>query len=186
MGMPALHTEWTADMVRALPEDGKRYEVLDGELFVSPAPRPDHQFVLAQLYRMVAEYLERHNLGWVFFSPADVEFSPRRYVQPDLFVVGNIGQGRPRSWAAARPLTLLAEVKSESTARADRLRKRIIYQSERIPDYWIVDPDARLVECWTPDDERPAMISETLTWRPSENAPPLNIELPEFFAAALD
>jgi Uma2 family endonuclease len=186
MGMPAHQTEWTAEMVRALPEDGKKYEVLDGELFVSPAPRPDHQAVVVRLAVILDAYVREHELGWVFTSPADVEFSPRRQVQPDVFVVADTGKGRPRSWREARPLTLVAEVKSESTARADRISKRSIYQSERIPVYWIVDPDARLVECWTPEDKRPAVIAAILTWRPEEDIPPLEINLPEFFAASLD
>jgi Uma2 family endonuclease len=92
MGMPEQDTEWTAEMVRALPDDGQRYEVLDGELFVSPAPRPDHQSVLQRLFVILDDYVRKHELGWVFMSPADLEFSPRRYVQPDLFVVRNIGQ----------------------------------------------------------------------------------------------
>jgi Uma2 family endonuclease len=186
MGMPAQHTEWTADLVRALPDDGQRYEVLDGELFVSPAPRPDHQSVLQGLFVILNDYVGKYALGWVFMSPADLEFSPRRYVQPDLFVVRNTGQGRPRTWANARPLALVVEVKSESTARADRWRKRTIYQSELIPDYWIVDPDARLVDSWRPSDERPAVIAELLRWQPKSEVPALEINLPEFFASALD
>jgi Uma2 family endonuclease len=186
MGMPVQETEWTAEMVRALPDDGRRYEVLDGELFVSPSPRPDHQAVVLRLALILHDYVEKHGLGWVFVSPADLEFSPRRYLQPDIFVVANTGRGRPRVWADARPLSLVVEVKSESTARADRWNKRTIYQGERIPEYWIVDPDARLVESWKPDDERPAVIAEVLRWQPKSDVPALEINLPEFFAGALD
>jgi Uma2 family endonuclease len=81
---------------------------------------------------------------------------------------------------------LVVEVKSESTARADRLNKRTTYQSERIPDYWIVDPDARLVDSWKPDDERPAIVADLLTWPPKSDVPPLEISLPALFTAALD
>jgi Uma2 family endonuclease len=126
MGMPAQDIEWTAERVRALPDDGQRYELLDGKLFVSPAPRPDHQSVLQRLFVILDEYVRKHDLGWVFISPADLEFSLQRYLQPDLFVVRNVGQGRPREWKDARPLSLVVEVKSESTARADRFDKRTI------------------------------------------------------------
>jgi Uma2 family endonuclease len=173
-------------MVRALPEDGKRYEVLDGELFVSPAPRLAHQAVLGRLFRILSTYVEQHSIGWVFMSPADIEFAPNRVVQPDAFVVGNMGQGRPQTWAEARPLILVAEVKSESTARADRFIKRRIYREERIPVYWILDLDARMVECWTPDDERPEMVFDLLTWQPKAEVARLEIHLPDFFASALD
>ena len=186
MGMPAPQAEWTAEMARALPEDGNRYEVLDGELFVSPAPQPDHQSVVFALARLLDAYVRQHQLGWVFTAPADFEFSPRRYVQPDVCVVKNIGQGRPRTWQDARPLSLVAEVRSDSTARADRFEKRVIYQREGVPDYWIVDPEARVVEHWTPGDERPAILPGVLTWQPKTDIPPLEINLPEFFADALD
>jgi Uma2 family endonuclease len=186
MGMPAQEIEWTAERVRALPADGQRYELLDGELFVSPAPRPDHQSVLQRLFVILDEYVRKHDLGWVFISPADLEFSSQRYLQPDLFVVRNVGQGRPRVWKDARPLSLVVEVMSESTARADRLDKRTIYRDERIPEYWIVDADACLVESWTPDDERPAILAETFHWHPKSDVPALEINLPEFFASALD
>ncbi len=94
--------------------------------------------------------------------------------------------GRFRTILGVCSLSLVAEVLSQSTARADRTVKRPTYQSERIPEYWIVDADARLVECWRPEDERPAVLHVMLTWRPKEDVPPLEINLPEFFAAALD
>lgn len=186
MGMPAQQTYWTADMVRALPEDGNRYEVLDGVLVVSPAPRLDHQSIVLRLAVLLDAYVREHKLGWVFTSPADIEFSPRRFVQPDVFVVPDTGQGRPRSWREVRQLLLVVEVLSQSTAHTDRTEKRPIYQNQRIPEYWIVDGDARLVECWRPGDQRPAVTADILTWRPKEDVPPLEINLPEFFAAALD
>ena len=186
MGMPAPQTEWTAEMARALPEDGSRYEVLDGELFVSPAPSFNHQYVVLALARVLDAYVRDHRLGWVLTSPADLEFSPKRLLQPDVFVVADVGQGRPRTWKDARPLSLVAEVRSDSTARADRFTKRVIYQRERVPDYWIVDPEARVVEHWAPDDDRPAIISDVLVWQPKADVPPLEVNLPKFFADALD
>jgi Uma2 family endonuclease len=131
-------------------------------------------------------YVTQLPLGWVLASPADITFSPRRLVQPDIFVVADSGQGRPRERKDVRRLSLVIEVLSPSTARADRWRKRTIYQSERIPDYWIVDPDARIVERWSPDDERPAIVADLLIWHPSSDVPPLEISLPALFAGALD
>src|SRR5687767_4902988 len=86
MGMPAQNIEWTAEMVRALPDDGNRYEAVDGELLVSPAPTPRHQAVLARLFLILSPYVTQHRLGWVWWSPADIELSPHTVVQPDLFV----------------------------------------------------------------------------------------------------
>ena len=87
MGMPLPSTEWTADMVRALPEDGKRHEVLDGELVVSPAPSWMHQYVVGAFFKRLDDHVAAHRLGRVLMAPADVEFSTRRLLQPDLLVV---------------------------------------------------------------------------------------------------
>jgi Uma2 family endonuclease len=186
MGMPAQQSEWTAEMVRALPDDGNRYEVLDGELFVTPAPSYRHQAVLARLYDLIRPYVERYSLGWTRWSPADIEFSAKRVVQPDLFVVANEGTGEPRSWTDVRRLLLVIEALSPTTARADRLKKRPIYQEQRVSEYWIVDIDSRLVERWRPDDVRPEVIADTLEWQPSREFAPIRIALDEVFGPVGD
>lgn len=185
MGMPAQETEWTAEMARALPDDGKRYEVLDGELAVTPAPSLRHQSVAQYLWLILDRYVREHGIGYAIMAPADVEFSSRRLLQPDVFVVPGDG-GRPKRWSDIRSLLLAVEVLSPSTARHDRIEKRGIYLSEGVPEYWIVDSDARLVDRWRPGDERPEVIAERLEWQPREGVEPLAIDLPEFFAMALD
>jgi Uma2 family endonuclease len=171
-------------MARALPDDGKRYEVLDGELFVSPAPSWRHQRVLMRLYKIIDRYVEAHSLGWTMVSPADIEFSPRHWVQPDLFVVPDEGAGEPESWRDVRRLLLVVEVISPSTASTDRLEKRPNYQKYGVPESWIVDIDARLVERWRPADARPEIIADVLEWRPTSEIEPLRIELTEAFGPA--
>ncbi len=114
-------------------------------------------------------------------SPADIVFSPRRLVQPDLFVVPARDEGEPRSWGEVETLLLAVEVLSPSTARADRHRKRLIYQSQGVGEYWIVDCDARLVERWRPEDSRAEIVAELLVWYPREDVRPLQIDLPTFF-----
>ena len=181
MGMPAHQTEWTAEMVRALPDDGKRYEVLDGVLFVSPSPKRQHQRAVRILLLALDAYCREHSLGEALASPADIELSPKDLVQPDVFVVPEIRS----SWTEVRSLRLACEVLSPSTARSDRYDKRRTYQRHRVPEYWIVDLDGRLVERWRPDDARPEILVETLVWQPEDAVPPLEINLPEFFSAAL-
>ena len=181
MGMPAQQTEWTADMARALPDDGNRYEVLDGELFVTPAPGWAHQQVLLKLCLFIQPYVERHHLGWTSLSPADVEFSSKRVVQPDVFVVRNTGAGEPKSWRDVKALLLVVEVLSPSTAFADRQKKRSMYQNEGVPQYWIVDTDSTLVERWRPGDDRPEIITDVLEWQPVSEVPALSIVLEEIF-----
>ena len=186
MGMPAHQTEWTAEMVKALPDDGKRYEVLDGELFVSPAPSMNHQRVLFLLARILDDYVRKHRLGEVFIAPTDVEFSPKRLLQPDVFVIPPTPGRRPQKFAEVGRLLLAAEGLSPATARAVRTKKRDILRDERVPEYWIVDADGRVFERWTPDNSRPEVLSTTITWQPDRHVPPLVIDLPRFFSDALD
>ena len=74
--------------------------------------------------------------------------------------------GAPALTPTTTRLLLAVEILSPSTARADRQRKRAIYQSEGVPEYWIVDVDARLAERWRPGDERPKILATTLEWQP--------------------
>lgn len=182
MGMAHAAGGWTAEMVRALPDDGKRYEVIDGELFVTPAPSWRHGDAVLGLVRRIDPYLREHRLGHLKIAPQDVEFDPRNMVEPDLFVVPLVNGRRPLRWEDVRRLLLAIEILSPTTARADRLRKRALYQRERVPEYWIVDPDARVVERWLPEDERPEILDTHLEWQPDPAAPPLVLDLTAYFA----
>jgi Uma2 family endonuclease len=183
MPMPAPHAEWTAEMVRALPDDGQRYEVIDGELVVSPSPSLLHQVTVGLLFDLLRPYAERVGLLAVF-APADVTFSPVRQVQPDLFVVPLHDGRRPRELADIRHLTLAAEVLSPATARLDRYTKRALYQSQGVEEYWIVDLPARLVERWRPSDEEPEVLLDQVTWQPVAAHAPLRIDLRRLFREA--
>jgi Uma2 family endonuclease len=182
MGMSARQVEWTAEMARALPEDGRRYEVLDGELFVSPAPSLRHQSVLARLYNRITPYVEENRLGWTRWSPADIEFSPHRLLQPDLFVIADTGSGEPETWHDVKELLLVVEALSPSTEAADRTVKRPIYQTQDIPECWIVDVDEEVVERWRPADLVPEIARDVLVWQPDRAIAPLEIVLMEIFA----
>lgn len=181
-----MATEWTAAMVAALPDDGTRYEVLDGELVIVPAPSWNHQRVALALRDALTPYLRTHGLGEAIVAPADVEFSSRRLLEPDVFVVPRALDGRrPRSYADAQRLLLAIEVLSPSTARRDRGVKRRIYMDEPVDEYWIVDADAWSVERWRRGEDRPEIAMETLTWRPEGAVEALVIELPGLFEEAL-
>lgn len=185
MAMPALQERyWTADDVRALPDDGKRYECIDGELLVTPAPRGLHQLALRELFLRLQPYVVEHGLGELLWSPADIELEPKALVQPDLFVLQlKDGITRFRQWTDIRTLLLAIEVLSPSTARYDRVVKRRFFQRTGVAEYWIVDLDAQLVERWRPQDDSPEIISETLRWQPAGVPVPLEISLPAWFAA---
>ena len=172
---------YTADMVRALPEDGKRYEVVHGELLVTPAPRTWHQEIVGRLYVALRAYVEAHAPDLhVFAAPADISWSDDTLVQPDLFVVP-LAEARTLDWRRIRDLELVIEVLSPTSARADRFTKRRLYQERQIPAYWIVDGDERLVEVWTPAAVRPVVERERVVWTPAGATRPFAIELEELF-----
>jgi Uma2 family endonuclease len=186
MGMPEQATRWTAAMVRALPDDGNRYEVVDGELLMTPSPSWPHQRAVRELLLELAPYVRLQAIGELLPSPADIELDPHGLVQPDLFVQGLVSGRLPAGWNVGAPLLLAIEVLSPSTARADRTVKRRRFQRARVPEYWIVDPDARVIERWRPDDERPEILSDRIVWHPEGATQPLTIELAPLFARILD
>ena len=186
MHMPAFRRQWTVDDLQDLPDDGQRYEVIDGELFVTPAPSFKHQRALGVLYRLIADYLDREPVGYVFFAPADVVFSPRRGVQPDLFVVPGIDGRSPDSFAEVKRLLLAIETLSPSTARLDRVVKRGLYRDEGVLDFWIVDLDSRTFERSTPADARVDVLDERLEWLPAGASAPLVIDVAAYFKKVLE
>ena len=179
MGM-AAPIYYTADQVRALPEDGNRYEVVHGEILVTPAPRLLHQELVGRLLVGLRRYLETEPAGHALLAPADISWGPDTLVQPDVFVVP-LEQARSLDWSRIEDLLLVAEVLSPSTARADRFTKRIEYQRRRVPVYWIVDPDERRVEVWAPDDTTPRFERERLRWHPAGATRPFELDLQTLF-----
>ena len=118
----------------------------------------------------------------VLASPADISFHADMLVQPDLFVLPiTPDERRVLGWSQIRTLLLAVEVVSPSTARADRQVKRRLYQQERVGEYWIVDVDARIVERWRATDERPEIVSTSLSWHPEPSTAPFELDLPAFF-----
>jgi Uma2 family endonuclease len=174
--------------VLEFPSDGNRYEVVAGELLVSPAPRDRHQLIILRLVVALVDYLRP--LGLVELlrtSPADITWGVRPdeaedLVQPDVFVM-EPGQ-HVRDWIDVARLALAAEVLSPSTARGDRVVKRPAYQRHGVGTYWIVDDDAKLVEVWHPADERPAIVTDMLSWQLTEAGPGMRLAVEELFAEA--
>ncbi|HET8836271.1 MAG TPA: Uma2 family endonuclease [Gemmatimonadales bacterium] len=171
---------YTADMVRAMPDDGNRYEVVYGELLVTPAPRPWHQVVVQRLTLALGKYLEREAAGLVLSSPADISWGPDVLLQPDVFVVP-LEEARTLTWSRMRTLLLVAEVLSPSSLKGDRFLKRLRYREAGVPLYWVVDGDERVVEVWTPADDFPAIERDRLVWRPAVVAEPFTLPLEELF-----
>lgn len=191
MAMPAgASRRWTGrevrELIAAAPLPTPRYEVVDGELLVTPSPSAAHQRAITQLFALTLPYLERQRVGVLITSPCDVELEPDVVTQPDMCLVPSAEWQRVmREGFPVRALLLAIEILSPSSSRHDRVRKRPVYQ-RHVPDYWIVDLDARLFERWTPVDERPAVLVNTLTWHPTGATTPLTLAIPTFFAAIFD
>jgi Uma2 family endonuclease len=179
MGM-ATPLYYTADMVRQMPDDGNRYEVVHGELLVTPAPRRAHQLVVGRLFEQVVTYLRREPVGIAAFAPADVSWGEDTLVQPDLLVT-TLDEFRAPDSQPLRTLLLVVEILSPSSVRADRFTKRRRYQEASVPLYWMVDIDERVVEVWTPDATFPSFERERLVWHPVGADVPLMIACQELF-----
>ena len=186
MHMSQTHRRWTADEVQRLPDDGWRYEVIDGDLLMTPAPSYRHQYAAGELFALLLPYGKRVGLQ-VVVAPAAVRYAPRTEVQPDVFVLPLRRDGRrPDRFSDVGRLTLAVEVLSPSTARSDRLRKRRLYQEQSVPEYWVVDMDGRSVERWRPASVEAEVFREVLDWRPVAGHEPLAIDLIEYFRTVCD
>ena len=184
MAMPAraLHRRWTEDDFYAARDAaplGERWELVDGEVLVTPAPHWMHQRIIMRLSVLLYEYVRARAFGEVFTSPLDVKLEPGLVLQPDILVVPN-GELRKRSDVVHR-LVLATEVVSPSSARYDRVTKRPHYQRHRVSEYWVVDDLSQTVERWTPDDDRPELLAERLVWQPDGVDEPFELDLSQFF-----
>lgn len=181
MGMPQTARRYTVEEVLGFPDDGNRYEVVHGELLVTPAPRPRHQMVLQRLLVAIHGYLDAFpERAVVLPSPADITWGEEILVQPDLFVVPR--EQVSNNWDTYKTLLLAVEILSPGTSRADRVVKRRLYQEHAVGAYWIVDPEAQIVEVWHPEDVRPEIVTEVLRWGVAGDAPECEIELSRLFS----
>ena len=180
MAMPATIRRWTKELVQSLPNDGNRYELVAGELLVTPAPAERHQSLVREFGAALLDYLRPLGLGHtMYFGPADISWTQDDLVQPDLFVVGP--EDVSRDWATFKHLRLAVEILSPSSRRSDRVVKRKLYLQNAVETYWVVDPDRHVVEVWRPGAAEGTTVADTLTWRVTPEAPELRVELTEIF-----
>jgi Uma2 family endonuclease len=185
--MPAVRTDWTVDMLDDLPDDGGRYEIIDGELFVTPAPSDIHQLVVGALYARLRAYLRPSAVARAMASPADVRRADHRTnrVQPDVFAVKLIDGKRPEYPYDFSDILFIAEVESSSTRRYHYQTKRPLYLSGGIPEYWIVSPETQTFARWRTGGEDAELLTARIEWHPAGMRDPLIIHIPEFFDDAL-
>ncbi|MBI2152689.1 MAG: Uma2 family endonuclease [Candidatus Rokubacteria bacterium] len=146
--MPGERVILTYKDYEVLPADGRRYELHDGELSVTPAPSPLHQEISGNLFRILAQHVKARGPGKVFYSPIDCILSDITVVQPDLLYLDRGRLNLVSDRGIEGPPTLVVEILSPSTTLIDRSTKRQLYAKYGVLYYWIVDPEARVVEAY--------------------------------------
>ena len=158
-----------ADMER-WPEDGRRYELYDGEVYVVPSPLPLHQIAAARLHLALEEYVRAHG-GIVLFAPLDIVLTEYDVVQPDLLLFTREREHLIHPKKVTRvPPDLVVEILSPSTAGNDRGPKMQLLARHGVREYWLVDPEELTVEIYWPSDGR-FMLASTATSAESVQSP---------------
>ena len=177
--------QWTYKEYAKLPDNGDRYEVMDGVLLMSPSPNSAHQNVVTMLAVYLAQHVKFVGLGQVFVAPLDIELALNRVVQPDVVVVLNENLAKiTKSHIVGAP-DLVVEVISPGTAAYDRLSKLKAYEQAEIEEYWMVYPDRHSIELMVLSDGKYQSLGvfqqqDTL---PSRLIPTINtVSIEKFFA----
>lgn len=175
-------TAWTLEQLERLPDDGNRYELVNGELFVTPAPSYRHGDLVSALAAILFPHVAAQRIGTVRF-PRDVVRVDGSQVEPDLMV---------RPFAATTPLTyteapvplLVIEVVSRTTRQRDYVHKRAFYRQCGIAEYWIVDGNERTIRVVQPDGAD-VDLADTLRWMPAGASESLVIDVAGYFRSVL-
>lgn len=130
----------------SLPDNDKQYEILDGDLVMSPAPTPRHQIVLLNIASILKLFVEQHHLGQIFIAPCDVVLTEYDVVQPDIFFIASAHLNRIKPTKITGSPDLVIEILSPQNALRDLNIKRKIYARQGVMEYWLVYPDKNKVQ----------------------------------------
>jgi Uma2 family endonuclease len=176
MPMATETAEWTIAQRDRLPDDGNKYEVVGGELFVTPSPSRRHQWIADELCDLLKPYVAEHGLGSALAVNTDVIRGEKDVVVPDVAVYPVTREDPDGPWSQMPRPILVAEICSPTTWRRDVGPKRDLYVALGVAEYWIVDADERVITVVRAGhaDER---VSDVLRWHPAGAARPLEIDL---------
>lgn len=146
MSSPVPRNPFTVREYRLLPEDGRRWELFEGDFLVTPAPTPLHQRISRRLQYALMTQLEHAGLAEVYNAPIDVVFDDHNVVQPDLAIVSSTRASMITARAIEGPPDVVVEILSPSTLDRDRLLKKRLYERFGVREYWVVDPQHGFVE----------------------------------------
>jgi Uma2 family endonuclease len=142
------------DYVTFPDSDGIRKEIIEGELFMSPAPATKHQLILLRLAKILDDYVYQKNLGTLLIAPCDVIFSNINVIQPDIFYISNENYEILTALNIKGAPDLIIEILSPSSVDNDRIYKKLVYEKFGVKEYWIVDPQEEIIEVWSLKDTR--------------------------------
>ncbi|CAA9320470.1 MAG: hypothetical protein AVDCRST_MAG56-6873 [uncultured Cytophagales bacterium] len=147
--MPLVQQKWTyAEMHEKLPPE-TRAEVIDNDLYMSPAPSAEHQRLLKRIFRLLDGYVEEKGLGEVNIAPFDVILDEDNVVQPDLFFVATEKRGAIADRGLLGAPDLIVEILSPSSFYRDTVQKKDLYETFGVGEYWIADPANQVIEIFT-------------------------------------
>jgi Uma2 family endonuclease len=182
MSQDAAPYKWTYSEYARFPDDGNRYEVIDGEVMMTPAPSPHHQHVLGTLLLAMRPYVERHNLGVVLLD-VDLLFATGNFLRPDLvYVPAGRRDGISDRGVEVAP-GLVVEVQSPTSSSIDRVKKPRRYGDFGIPEYWVLNPPERSVWIWrfAAGRTEPEQLTSLFEWRPDRAVESLVLDPAELF-----
>ncbi|MGH7654563.1 MAG: Uma2 family endonuclease [Gemmatimonadaceae bacterium] len=169
---------WTRSDLALMPEDGNRYEVLDGELFVTPGAAPHHQGIAFNVAKALDAYCEANRIGAIA-TPGSVVFGDSELI-PDVLVIPGVARLHGEHWEDL-PLPILVVEVLSSAGHASQVRdlsvKRAAYLRVGIPTYWVVDPQRRCVHVWTQDSPDGHVVTDVLRWQPKPECAPLDLSV---------
>lgn len=148
-----ISTKFTYEDLQHFPPDRNRYEIVDGELFVTPAPIPLHQRIVGNLHAELRQHVRKHRLGEVFVVPLDVVFKQETVLEPDILFVSRRHLEIVGDKYLSGPPDLVVEVLSESSRRMDREIKPKQYALYGVPEFWRIDPEGKTVEIFRLEED---------------------------------
>lgn len=175
---------WTYNDYAALPGDGHRYEIVDGVLYMAPAPNREHQNAALEIATYLRTHIKLTGLGQVYIAPFDVQLDVRTVVQPDVIVVLIPHIERVTESRIIGAPDLIVEVSSPGTVGHDRTKKQNAYARAGVPEYWIADPWSRTVEVLALEagSYRSLGVFEGQAVLPSRIVPDFLVHVEQFFA----
>ncbi len=145
-----LRGQWRYDDYLRLPDDGKRYEIIEGVLYVANAPSIEHQYSVSEVLFNLKLFVREHRLGQVLTAPIEVHLAEdTKPVQPDILFIKTEQMPPLGTQVFEGAPDLIVEVISPSSIRLDRHIKFDVYERYGVAEYWMVDPKARSVEVYT-------------------------------------